>query len=795
MPITPSTTRRRFTAVVCALAMATAGGGLLSGTAMATEQPAPAPATASTVNIADTHATPETKDLFAKLRDNGGNTLFGHQHAVDYAISTPEQNKGTNSDVYALTGKYPAMWGMDTLSFYGYEGPGSQDASIDENITKMADEVRQADSIGAIVTLSSHWYNPATGGNFNDTTRAADRLLPGGDLQPKLNEYLDAVARFAQESKRADGTLIPIIYRPLHESNGAWFWWGAGHATDAERIALYRYIVDYLRDTKNVHNLLFAYSPNGTFNGDEQRYLAAYPGDEYVDVLGYDLYDNDSADTVAWAKGAVTDLAMIVRKARATGKIPAMTEFGPLGNKGVTGNVTDPEWFTHVFDTIKADPEARGIAYMLTWANFGTDNAFVPWEGNALADDFATFAKRPGLVLASGEANDFSGSYEAVPYTPVVHFANPVSRTRIEQQTTDIYAKVDGDATVSKAWFTVGDDGTQYAMAEDANGYLKTTWDVPAELRTNRLVTLKLHVVTDQGELTDAVDVILGSRPTSAPNVIDNFDSYVDDDELRTSYAVNSGATDMLSLVDGGANGKALRMSYDFSTTNYVGVTFGSLPVTDWSRYDELAFDLTSDGSGQKMVVQVVADGIYFEAYPSLEQSGRRTVTLTADEFVPAAWDTAHAGEKLDAACLAKVTGFSLYINDNGGDTPRNGAIVIDNIHLTNDADDQDNNGGDDGDKGEDGNGNTGNGNDGSETPQPQQPAEKPSGQPSDQPQQPSDQSSDKNQSNMQASDHQKQSGNKADLASTGAAVAAIAGIALMLLAGGWLALRASKRG
>ena len=47
----------------------------------------------------------------------------------------------------------------------------------------------------------------------------------------------------------------------------------------------------------------------------------------------------------------------------------------------------------------------------------------------------------------------------------------------------------------------------------------------------------------------------------------------------------------------------------------------------------------------------------------------------------------------------------------------------------------------------------------------------------------------------MQASDHQKQSGNKADLASTGAAVAAIAGIALMLLAGGWLALRASKRG
>ncbi|KFI58580.1 glycoside hydrolase family 26 protein [Bifidobacterium cuniculi] len=88
----------------------------------------------------------------------------------------------------------------------------------------------------------------------------------------------------------ADGTAVPIAFRPLHENNGSWFWWGATHASTAEYKELFRYIVDYLRDAKGVHNLPYAYSPTGSFNGDPTNYLATYPGDAWVDLLGYDQY-------------------------------------------------------------------------------------------------------------------------------------------------------------------------------------------------------------------------------------------------------------------------------------------------------------------------------------------------------------------------------------------------------------------------------------------------------------------------------------------------------------------------
>lgn len=152
------------------------------------------------------------------------------------------------------------------------------------------------------MTLSAHWCNPGTGKDFNDTTAVASELLPGGKYSGTFNKELDAIAATAQRAKRSDGTLIPIIFRPLHENNGSWFWWGATHASASEYKELYRYIVDYLRDVKDVHNLLYDYSPGGVFNGDSTDYLATYPGDQWVDVLGYDEYDSDDSadDSSAW---------------------------------------------------------------------------------------------------------------------------------------------------------------------------------------------------------------------------------------------------------------------------------------------------------------------------------------------------------------------------------------------------------------------------------------------------------------------------------------------------------------
>ena len=228
----------------------------------------------NSVNISDVNATAETRALFDKLKNSGkGDLRFGQQHATDENISS----SASQGDVYEMTGKYPAVFGWDAgLALRGAEKPGSG-ADKNANAKALAQNITDADSKGAIVTLSAHWCNPGTGKDFNDTTAVASELLPGGKYSGTFNKELDAIAATAQQAKRSDGTLIPIIFRPLHENNGSWFWWGATHASASEYKELYRYIVDYLRDVKDVHNLLYAYSPGGVFNGDSTDYLATYP--------------------------------------------------------------------------------------------------------------------------------------------------------------------------------------------------------------------------------------------------------------------------------------------------------------------------------------------------------------------------------------------------------------------------------------------------------------------------------------------------------------------------------------
>lgn len=86
------------------------------------------------------------------------------------------------------------------------------------------------------------------------------RILPGGDKNSGFNTYLDRIADFASNLKDDDGNLIPVLFRPFHEQNGGWFWWGAATTTKSEYAELYRYTVEYLRDIKGVHNFLYVFS-------------------------------------------------------------------------------------------------------------------------------------------------------------------------------------------------------------------------------------------------------------------------------------------------------------------------------------------------------------------------------------------------------------------------------------------------------------------------------------------------------------------------------------------------------
>lgn len=287
-------------------------------------------------------------------------------------------------------------------------------------VDKMVELTTPAVKEGAIISLSMHMPNfdmverraEVTGSTpenrdhyINYSTHISEgnvvhRVLPGGDLNKSLNGYLDRVADYALRMEKEGA---PILFRPLHEHNGYWFWWGKDHSSAKDFQKLWEYTVTYLRDTKGVHNMLYVYSPNGHFNNTDE-YLDRYPGDKWVDIMGVDTYDDDQ--TGEWYKLLDEDLKVMNQVADKNGKLTAISEAGVRrgGSLCVTGNV-DKDWFGKVAK-IAVDNKA---AYFMTWSNFEKleHNFFAPYmvsktRGQEMINNFVDFYNMPETIFADG---------------------------------------------------------------------------------------------------------------------------------------------------------------------------------------------------------------------------------------------------------------------------------------------------------------------------------------------------------------------------------------------------------
>ncbi len=670
--------RKRSTRSAAVLGAAALLGALIAPAsalpAAAVEESVPA------VDLVDDEATPETRSLFAYLRDiRGEGILFGHQHTTDYG-ETFETRDGVSSDVKAATGDHPAVFGFDTLIIEGRERPGDPAASREQNALTLAQSIREAHDLGGISTLSAHVENFATGGDFYDTSGDALRaVLPGGAKHAELTAYLDLIALAAESAVDAEGTPIPIVFRPWHENAGSWFWWGAAFGSPGEYAELYRFTVEYLRDVKDVHNLLYAFSPGGGFGGDANLYLRTYPGDDFIDVLGYDTYDASAAQT--FLTGLVDDLGMIATLADERGKISAFTEFGITGGVQPDGSNPNPQWYTDVLDAIKADPEASRSAYMLTWANFGgSTTPYTPVDGEMLPD-FLAFHDDPFTSFASDLAGAFDATTTAVPETATVHLASPADGARVATSPVTVRASVRGHAADA---VTVTVDGTDIAvdLAAPADGGLWWTGELalPAELRDNSTRTLTVHVLSGGQEVaTEASTIVAGPRPELAPGVVDDFEGYGDDTALRSEFVQYGANTISLERAAVGDGAGALRLDYSFATQSYTGI--GKQVTADWSGFWDFQAWIDPDASGNRLVLQLVADGIAFEAYPSLAGDEPSLVTIPFADWRPAPWDTAHADARLTPETLAAVTQFNVYVNAVDGGAA-SGSIVVDGLRA-----------------------------------------------------------------------------------------------------------------
>ena len=235
----------------------------------------------------DVNATRKTHNLLTNLHAvaNQG-FLFGQEDGQAYGVGW--RSEANRSDVKSITGSYPAVHGWDL----------GRRLDLDKNIDsvrfdQMIDWIKLAYKRKGINTVSWHLDNLISGGDSWDKTSSVSDILPGGARHQELIHHLDLLAGFLDKC-RVNGTRIPIIFRPWHEHNGNWFWWGKGNCSEEEYIALYRFTVDYLRDIKKIHHLLYCFSPDrGAFKLNKKaskNYLYGYPGDEYVDIIGLDNY-------------------------------------------------------------------------------------------------------------------------------------------------------------------------------------------------------------------------------------------------------------------------------------------------------------------------------------------------------------------------------------------------------------------------------------------------------------------------------------------------------------------------
>jgi len=158
-----------------------------------------------------------------------------------------------------------------------------------------------------IVGLTWHWRDPLTKSGSFYTPSAATSPDTGTTFDiskvsdPNSAEYkamivdIDTIAGYLKQFKDAR---IPVIWRPLHEAAGGWFWWGAKGPAACK--ALWILMYNRMVTVHGLNNLIWVWTSNTSGTA-----LDWYPGNEYVDIVGMDIYpgnNNHASQSVEFNK-------------------------------------------------------------------------------------------------------------------------------------------------------------------------------------------------------------------------------------------------------------------------------------------------------------------------------------------------------------------------------------------------------------------------------------------------------------------------------------------------------------
>lgn len=268
------------------------------------------------------NATPGVRKLLKFFYSIEGKQILAGQHNYN------ESPNRFSDSAYAFSGRYPAVWGTDFI-WNGTKDNGQ--AIVNEAIKKHNE--------GALVTLMWHQGRPtdtppfgwkqSIQGKLTDA-EWIDLITPGTTLNKRWIAQIDIIAGYLKQLQNAH---VPVLWRPYHEMNGIWFWWGNKKGKNG--IAkLWQMMFERYTNFHQLNNLIWVWGANGPRDipGDEAYpYKDFYPGHQYVDILGTDIYHSDYEQK---DYQELLDLAQ--------GKIIALTEVGTLPSEEVLK--AQPKW-------------------------------------------------------------------------------------------------------------------------------------------------------------------------------------------------------------------------------------------------------------------------------------------------------------------------------------------------------------------------------------------------------------------------------------------------------------------
>lgn len=314
-------------------------------------------------------ATPQAVKLYELFKENFGSRV------ITGAVASGCHDIIMANTLKSMTGHFPVINCFDFMEHYqsapvnptGWSNSHYDDISIDQ---KWAEN-------GGVVSYQWHWFVPISeddvdnfshyafycnGANSSSTDfRPANALQEGTWERGIIDRDIDAIASYLLNLQEAG---IPVLWRPLHEAAGntntynggqAWFWWGNSGPEAYKQ--LWKYLYDSLK-SKGVNNLIWVW----TSCGNDPDW---YPGDEYVDIIGLDYYENDPekyhlslADEMGVLMGFTRHKILALSEAGALPSIEAMAEGGDMwaymvpwnGEYTTNPNINSSEFFRTLFN-------------------------------------------------------------------------------------------------------------------------------------------------------------------------------------------------------------------------------------------------------------------------------------------------------------------------------------------------------------------------------------------------------------------------------------------------------------